>query len=114
MPRCCIPGFKFPLVLDDDALLPEERRTTFYFRSVPATALVQLQADEDAEPKHALKLASEFLSRHCVGWTNLLDPDSGQPIPFTPDTLGEYLDRAETFELLWKFSLGPEDKKKSA
>jgi hypothetical protein len=112
MPRCLEPGQKFPLVLKGDQDKPEGERPTFYFRAVPARQY--LEADRAAREGKGLESATDFIKGAIVGWDNMIDPESGEPIPFDKEALDtKILDADEIIELFVGFRLGREDKKKS-
>jgi len=98
--------------LKGDKDKPEGERPTFYFKAVPARKY--LEADQKARDESGLQAATEFLKDAIVGWENMNDPESGEPIPFDRESLdSKILDADEIVELFVGFRLGREDKKKS-
>lgn len=106
MPIALDPGGKFPLVLHSDQDKPQESRPTFFARAL-------CWREQKAEQQKLDDLKTSKLSNNeqkekaldqlfglLVGWTNINDPKSGDPIPFQRDTIDLVLGSQEIAELL--------------
>ena len=114
----------FDRVLESDKDKPEDKRPTFTFRFLSnrewkqvaklADNIQDLQ-DKDLEP--LLTEVENGLRVGLVGWRNMVNPQTGKPIPYNPENLDMIINPAEMWELVFKVrnhvSLDVSDKKKS-
>jgi hypothetical protein len=113
MPRALEPGQRFSVVLDSDEDKPVATRPTFWFvtksvrdwKAGRETIIKNLEAD-------AWDATLAMLRLSLVGWDNMTDPETQQPIAFNLDDLDRLVDFTEAQELLDKIRFGPRDKKK--
>jgi len=118
MPLGLEPNRKFPVILEVDA--GKENPPTFYFKYLTGRDWRKLaemsdkitSADGGAE---AIDLIYESLGKGLVGWENMIDPETHEPIPFDIKELDRMVSMTETHELMEKFrnqGIGADDKKK--
>lgn len=112
MPRALEPSQTFPLWLDGDAEKPEGKRPTFYFRSISVREWKQVRDSFVSSESDAWDATLAMIKGSLTGWSNMIDPQTGEEIPYSPDDLDKLLDFPEAAELLDKLRLGPKDKKK--
>lgn len=113
MPRALEPNQRFSVVLDSDADKPAAVQPTFWFvsksvRDFKATR-ERVLADDAA---NAWDATLSLLKTCLVDWTNMIDPTTGEAIPFNADELDRLVDFGEANELWGKVQFGARDKKK--
>lgn len=121
MPLALDPTATFELVLASDEDKPAESRPTFVFRNLPDRALKKMmgmgEQIEAADGLQRVDIMHDALRLALVGWRNLIDPTSGQPIPFDPAATEDVLNATEVVELIQGVAAhvqsGPDDRKKS-
>lgn len=112
MPRCLDPTATVDLWLDSDEAIPFERRPVFVCRILSDRqwkAAVAAAAGPSSYDK-----AVAIMQASLVGWRNLVDPESGDPIPFAAANLDAVCDQMELVWLFDKLQLTYSDKKKFA
>jgi len=124
MPLALDPEQTFDLVLKSDQDKPAAERPTFTFRYLAnrewkVIAHLADHLDEAAEQglDALLGRMEEVLKMALVGWRNMIDPATGEEIPFDPNNLDRIINPAEMSELIIRVRdesvLSVEDKKKS-
>lgn len=109
MPIAIDPLQKFKISLSSDIDKPEAERPAFIYRY--ATGRQWLEAkDFDRKIKEAksdkdmpFDTISDLFDKlrfKLIGWENMNDPETGEPISFNPAKLEDILTMSEAFELL--------------
>lgn len=121
MPISIEPGQGFPLSLIRDKSKPEATRPTFFAKSQSMGGFRRCAAALDIIHEGDRKLTEchdaiiEQLGKVLTGWRNVVDPDSGQPIDYSPAAIGEVLTYMEAREILYDIASNAhvtEDEKK--
>jgi len=123
MPRALEPGVKRFVVLPYDRAKPEAEQPRFFYAAQDlhksteiAVLLDETQKAKDGRTVHESVIRS--LKEIIVGWENLIDPETGKLIPFSPDKIPFVLTMADANELIAEVFksnvVEPEDKKKFA
>lgn len=103
MPRALEPNQRFPYVLQFDRDKPEGEQPTFWFRSLSMREWKTLARLYDAlDQDNVVKRLDDVIAAiriGLVGWNNLIDPDTGEQIPYAPDELERLIDPFEANEL---------------
>lgn len=111
MPKCLHPGQRYPIVLDCDQDLPKGSQPTFYAKAQSMIGqerigeLVDRWSGKDESELTRQQLFSEgveLLSDIVIDWKNMNDPDTGEPIPFAPESIMKWLTYLEVRELIRK------------
>ena len=89
MPLAADPNQTVGVTLKHDADLPAEQRAVFTYRHFTCRHLTQFNAivaaaQKEPDDDKCSALLHEAIGFRIVGWENLRDPDSGEPIPFDP------------------------------
>ena len=124
MPIYLEPGQRYPVVLDSDANKPEGERPTFYAKSQSmrgqqriAEVLDRLTDEPGVSVEQLFDDAVQTLSGILVGWERMVSPETGEPIPYSPEALADVLTYTEARELMGKVMfnqhLRPDEKKDS-
>ena len=103
MPRSLDPNSKISFVLACDVDKPEAVRPVIYGQPLSLSQQRRLGkalegmrlTDADARFEAALDAADVCL----IGWKNMIDPTTGEQIPFTRENVGEILDASELAEI---------------
>lgn len=115
MPRCLEPNQRIRIVLDCDHDKPAATQPAFFVKAFSARAWRTVTAETET-PKSNLDHAIEVVQMALVDWVNMVDPDTGQPIPFSADSLDQVCGPGECAELFQKLieqtMLSAADKKK--
>lgn len=126
MPVALDPKQTFEISLRIDEELPAAERPVFVYRFAAArearrmSALYEkvMAAEDDAEmPFETTDQVFEQLQERLVGWRNMIDPATGEEIPFEPADLDRLLTLTEAFALLARVcTQGPDapEKKRSS
>lgn len=122
MPRSLDPSSRLTLVLACDVDKPVEVQPRLYARCLTLNqqrklidAIEGLRDSESAAAK--MESALDAAAICLVGWENVSDPVTQQPIPFSREAIGDVLSIQEIIEI-FEAVIGasvpsPEDKKKS-
>jgi hypothetical protein len=107
MPLALEPGGRYPVVLESDADKPADSRPTFYFRALSGRKWREAARISDGLERHkdsfvAIEQLYDALLWGLVDWENMIDPDTGEPIPFDPAELDAILQPPEAAELVPK------------
>ena len=110
MPILLNPNQKYPICLETDKDLPENERPIFFAKAQSCLGqneigeLVDRWSDDgsDLTRQQLFDEAIELLSNVIVGWKNMRDPATGEPIPFDQDSIREWLTYLEVRELIRK------------
>ena len=104
MPVLLSTNRSFPIVLDSDKGLDPEPRFLVKAFSVAMTenALETMQKITEGGGAVVAKLAMECLVGVVVGWENMIDPETNEPIAFHRDRLASVLTLPEAMEILTK------------
>ena len=105
MPKSLEPGVRMPVVLDSDQ--GKTPCPTFYAKSLSIRAFREIMDGLNAIKKSTsqttqMMIALDHVCGAIVGWDNMIDPDTKQPIEFTSEALAETIDLLECIELLGK------------
>ena len=117
MPKALDPSYRFAAVLESDK--DQANPPTFYFRAANGREWRKILELEDGAKTSAERIDCVFaqLRLTLVDWKHLIDPATGQPIPFDAAELDCILGVYEADELLGlvlkQARLGVDDKKKS-
>ena len=108
MPLALEPNETFRVVLESDKKKLPDKQPYFEFRFLSSRAwktLTQKRAEirKSASGDEAFDKLFEILSVGLVGWGNMIDPDTRQPIKFNKKDLDRLLTISELGELLVKF-----------
>ena len=121
MPRSLDPSSRLTFVLACDVNKPRETQPRIFARTLTLNqqrrlmlAMGQMKtANADEKIDAAINAAEVCL----IGWENMNDPETGQPILFSRDTIGDVLsidELIEVFNAVTSASVpGADDKKKS-
>lgn len=121
MPKSLEPGARIPIVLKSDQ--GKKPCPTFFSRSLSVRAFRDLletlaTISESDDKTTQTMLALDQVCSAIVGWENMIDPDTKQPIPFSKEKLTEVIDLMEAIELMEHITKGnvpsEEEQKKSA
>ncbi len=104
MPRSLHKNATFKVELENDKEIPQESRPWFEFRYLSAAKMIELvakaeQIDVSEKGSEGLRILFEVINSGLVGWGNMVDPQTDDPIPFEPERLGQLLTLNEAFEL---------------
>lgn len=122
MPRALEPGVKRFVVLPYDRAKPEAEQPRFFYAAQAlgksrqiARLMDETQNAKDSESVHDSVIRS--LQEIIIGWENLIDPETGSVIPFSPEKIQDVLTMADANELIaevFKSNVAdPADQKKS-
>lgn len=120
MPRSLEPGTRLPIVLDAD--VGKDPCPTFYAKSLSVRMFREgvgaLQTIQSATDKAEVMFSAfSTLRPAIVGWSGMIDPDTGREIEYDPERLDDLLDIEEAMELIRKIMesgrLSVDDRKKS-
>lgn len=105
MPIALEPGLTFPVVLDCDET--KEVKPTTMVRALSGRGHRDLAAAYDAAiaAKSVVEMQDYLvggLTPVIAGWSNMVDPVTGQPIDYSPDKLLDVFNTNELFELSLK------------
>ena len=105
MPKSLEPGVRMPLVLDSDK--GKSPCPTFYAKSLSMRAFREIMdglnaIKESTSQATQMMIALDHVCSAIVGWKNMIDPTTKQPIEFSNDALAETIDLMECMELLGK------------
>lgn len=120
MPRALEPGLIFPIVLESDK--GRDPQPTFLAKSLSIRGQRRLlecvQQIQDAAGKgEVIEAAVNAVAAGLVGWRNMVDPETQQPIEYSPAVLADVLAIDELMEIIGKMvgagRLAEDDRKKS-
>jgi len=123
MPKCLQPGQRYPIVLDCDSELPKESQPTFYAAAQSMIGqekigdLIDRWSDEktDLTRQEFFNEAVELLDEIIIDWAHMNDPDTAEKIPFSTNSIRQWLTYLEVRELIRKVMynthIDPETKK---
>lgn len=119
MPRALEPGDTFEVVLDYDKEKPAAERPTFIYRAMSCREFRTFKPNWDGSVDGpSLDALLKSAKDNLVGWRNMLDPESREPIPFDLAEFDKIVTPLEAWELVNLSAMGQEvsadDKKKSA
>ena len=105
MPKSLEPGVWIPVVLDSDK--DKDPCPTFYAKSLSIRAFREIMDGLNAIKKSTsqttqMMIALDHVCSAIVGWENMIDPKTKQPIEFSDEALAETIDLLECIELLGK------------
>ena len=120
MPLVLEPNRTFPVVLEIDENKPDPK-PTFYFRYLNGREWREVAELSDrmfaaTSGAEAIDKVYESLAKGLTGWENMVDPTTGELIPFDVKDLDRIVTLTEAHELMEKFrnqGIGADDKKKS-
>ena len=109
MPRALEPNRLISIVLSGDK--DTDPTPTFYARALSVRAFTGIidaftAIKESKDAAQQLTLAMAQICKCIVDWDNMIDPDTGDPIPFSQDALSEVLDLMECLELMEALTKG--------
>ena len=122
MPRSLDPSSRLTMVLACDVDKPAETQPRIFARTLTLNQQRKLMQAMDAmnkavTPVEKIEAALDAAEVCLIGWQNMADPDTGKPIEFTRDNIGDVLtleELVEVFNAVTSASVPPpEDKKKS-
>lgn len=120
MPRALEPGLIFPIVLESDR--GKTPQPTFLAKSLSIRGQRRLlecveRIQQAAGKGEVIEAAVEAVASGLVGWKHMIDPGTGQDIPYSCDALSEVLAIDELMEIVGKLigagQLSEEERKKS-
>ena len=105
MPIALDPGERFKVVLKSDQAKPAETRPTFEYRYLTGRQWRQVGAaqdrlDEGTGAAEIVDTIYEAARVGLVGWRNMIDPETGQEIPFDPAALEDLIGISEAQEII--------------
>jgi hypothetical protein len=126
MPLGCRPGATFKVVLKSDMETTKAERPWFEFKHLSKSAWgdlvtetrkkigaafeeIETKIKEDKEQKVRIwaietpDYTNLMLAAGLVNWGNIIDPDTGKPMPFDAENIDHIVTRAEAEELLAAF-----------
>lgn len=105
MPRSLDPGSRVVFVLASDADKPKASQPRFIGRTLTVrqtrdlvAAMEELRSADDAVAQ--IDAATDAVETLIVGWENMVDPDTGEAIPFSSDALADILSLDEMIEIM--------------
>lgn len=124
MPRSLEPNSLLTMVLACDVDKPDEVQPRIFARTLTLNqqrkvmrAMRTMQAASD-DPEKVIDAALDAAEVCLTGWENMNDPVTGEPIPFTRETIGDVLaidEMIEVFDAVVSSGQATgDDKKKSA
>lgn len=107
MPIALEPGGRYPVVLEIDKNKPEATRPTFYFKALAGrkwreAARISDSLELQRDSFQVVDQLYEAVKWGLVDWEHMIDPETGQAIPFNPDDLDLIIQPAEAAELIPK------------
>lgn len=122
MPRSLDPSSRLTMVLACDVDKPKETQPRIYARTLTLnqqrklmTSMDQMKQADNASDK--ISAALDAAEVCIVGWENMTDPDTGEAIVFSRETIGDVLGLDELVEVFGAVTSAAipsaEDKKKS-
>ena len=121
MPRALEPGLIFPIVLEGDR--GKDPQPTFLAKSLSIRGQRRLlecveRIQAASNKGEVIEAAVEAVASGLVGWRHMVDPATGQEIPYSSDALCEVLAIDELMEIIGKLigagQLSEDERKKSA
>lgn len=105
MPRALEPGLKFPIWLDSDQ--DKQPRPTFFYRALNGREYRQLAEvldviDTESSRIERLDRVFQLARFGLVGWENISNPETKEPLPFQPADLDLVVGFYEAQELAKK------------
>lgn len=122
MPRSLDPSSRLTLVLACDVDKPREQQPRFYARCLTLNQQRQLLTTVEAmqaatSPTAKMDAALDAAALCIVGWENMTDPATGQPLTFSREAIGDVLsmqELAEVFDAVTTASTTTADDKKKS
>lgn len=121
MPRALEPGLKRAVVLPYDQGKPVGEQPRFFYASQSLSRGGKIGAlmDRTKDATGAVEVHESViatLKEVIIGWENLIDPETGNEIPFSVERVGDVLTMADANELLTEVFrasvVDPDDQKK--
>lgn len=105
MPKSLDPGSRVVFVLASDADKPKATQPRFIGRTLTVRQTRELIAAMDGlrnadDAATQIDAATAAMQACITGWENMVDPDTGQPIPFSSDALADVLSLEEMIEIM--------------
>lgn len=108
MPRALEPGGRYPIVLDIDRDKPDGKRPTTWSRHLSGRDYRTLAEFEPARASHSAVFESccDAIFPYLTGWDCMIDPTSGDEIPFSRENMDLVYSIDDLYELLGKMLIG--------
>jgi len=112
MPLALEPNETFEIVLESDKKKPAEQQPKFIYRYLTCRQWRQLASfnekldelgkNKDASTDNVMDEIFETAAIGLVGWVNMFDPQSKEPIPYDKNKLEDVVTMSEVMELIVK------------
>ena len=115
MPKSLDPKARITFTLASDMELPEATRPRLVGRVLtagPYRVLMQVLTESGSHVERIDGMLTAVMEI-CTGWENMIHPETGEPIPFTRENLGEFYSTEELGEIISACFTTVDDKKKS-